>query len=67
MYLLGEDLPVFIVKLGIIYVREGLCCLAVSETHFRKDVPNQRFDINGYHHWDSERSGSDKVWVIKSS
>ena len=36
----------------------------VSETHYRHDVPRERFDIEGFHAWHSDRGGNEKVSSI---
>ena len=40
--------------------QEELSCFALSETHFRADVPRSRYDIAGYRSWHTDRSGQDK-------
>ena len=32
-----------------------------AETHYRKDVPQERFAFDGYHVWHSDRQGQEKV------
>ena len=35
--------------------------LALAETHYRQDVPRERFEFSGYKVWHADRGGKDKV------
>ena len=35
--------------------------LALAETHYRQDVPRERFQFSGYKVWHADRGGMDKV------
>ena len=47
--------------MGIIF--QDIHVMALSETHFRNDVPRERFTFSGYKSWHSDRGGMDKVII----
>ena len=48
---------------GSLLGSHNLDVLAIAETHFRHDVPKERFDFPNYSTWHSDRGGMAKVTV----
>ena len=46
------------------HTSQKLQVFAISETHFRQDVPRKRFDFCGYKVWHADRGGQDKVKIF---